>query len=201
MATQQDSEAFGPMVAAEAYARHFFAAPRRAFVGDGQACNWTIQRKWFKDFVPISLMADYPLVVLVNKDHPAQSIAELVAWLKANPDKANYPTPGLTFTLPTRHLAHHYRGAWVGFDIFLALAFGSTAIAALRASEWLQPLAAITGTMLLCDAWFDVVTSASGDELGRAVVEAVFAEIPLAALCGWIVVDTKRFHDAVLRMR
>jgi hypothetical protein len=105
----------------------------------------------------------------------------------------------LTFTLPTRHLTHHYRGAWVGFDIFLALAFGATAIAALRASEWLQPLAAVTGTMLLCDAWFDVVTSATGDELGRAVVEAVFAELPLAALCGWIVVDTKRFHDAVLR--
>src|SRR5204863_9166180 len=42
----------------------------------------------FKDFVPISLMADYPLVVLVNKDHPAQNIAELVKWLKANPDKA-----------------------------------------------------------------------------------------------------------------
>ena len=105
----------------------------------------------------------------------------------------------LTFTLPTRHLTHHYRGAWVGFDIFLAIAFGSTAIAALRASEWLQPLAAITGTMLLCDAWFDVVTSATGDELGRAVVEALFAELPLAALCGWIVLDTKRFHDAVLR--
>ena len=105
----------------------------------------------------------------------------------------------LTFTLPTRHLTHHYRGAWVGFDIFLAIAFGGTAVAALRASEWLQPLAAITGTMLLCDAWFDVVTSATGDELDRAVVEALFAELPLAALCGWIVVDTKRFHDAVLR--
>jgi hypothetical protein len=105
----------------------------------------------------------------------------------------------LTFTLPTRHLTHNYRLAWVGFDVFLAIAFGATAIAALRASEWLQPLAALTGTMLLCDAWFDVVTAASGDELNRAVFEALFAELPLAALCGWIVVDTKRFHDAVLR--
>ncbi len=105
----------------------------------------------------------------------------------------------LTFTLPTRHLAHHYRLAWVGFDIFLAIAFGATALAALRASEWLQPLAALTGTMLLCDAWFDVVTSAGGDELGWAVLEALFVELPIAALCGWIVVDTKRFHDAVLR--
>ncbi len=105
----------------------------------------------------------------------------------------------LTFTLPTRHLTHHYRLAWVGFDVFLAAAFAATAIAALRASEWLQPLAALTGTMLLCDAWFDVVTSAGGDERGRAVLEALFAELPLAALCAWIVLDTKRFHDAVLR--
>jgi len=36
----------------------------------------------FKDFTPISLMADYPLIVLVNKSHPAHTIAELVAWLK-----------------------------------------------------------------------------------------------------------------------
>jgi tripartite-type tricarboxylate transporter receptor subunit TctC len=57
----------------------------------------------FKDYVPISLIADYPLVVLVNKSHPAQTIAELVAWLKANPDKANYPTPSPVFTLPIEH--------------------------------------------------------------------------------------------------
>ena len=28
----------------------------------------------FKDFTPISLMADYPLIVLVNKSHPAQPL-------------------------------------------------------------------------------------------------------------------------------
>src|SRR4029077_17789157 len=57
----------------------------------------------FKDFATISLMADYPLVVLVNKTHPAQNIQELVAWLKANADKANYPTPSPVFTLPIEH--------------------------------------------------------------------------------------------------
>jgi tripartite-type tricarboxylate transporter receptor subunit TctC len=57
----------------------------------------------FKDFIPISIMADYPLVVLVNKTHPARTIAELVAWLKANPDKANYPSPSPIFTLPIEH--------------------------------------------------------------------------------------------------
>src|SRR5581483_692307 len=106
----------------------------------------------------------------------------------------------LTFTLPTRHVTHHYRVAWVGFDIVLATVFAVTAIAALRSSRWLQPLAAVTGTMLLCDAWFDVVTSQSGDELNIAILEAVAAELPLAALCAWVVVDTGRFHAAAARL-
>jgi hypothetical protein len=54
VATQRRSEEFGPLVAQEAYARGFFDAPRRAFLGDGQKYNWTIQRKWFKDFVAIA---------------------------------------------------------------------------------------------------------------------------------------------------
>jgi tripartite-type tricarboxylate transporter receptor subunit TctC len=56
-----------------------------------------------KDFVPISLMSESPMVVVVDKSHPAHSIAELIAWLKANPDKANYPTPSPVFTLPIEH--------------------------------------------------------------------------------------------------
>jgi hypothetical protein len=54
VATQQNSDTFGPLVAQEAYARGFFSAPRRAFLGDGLKYNWTIQRKWFKDFEPIA---------------------------------------------------------------------------------------------------------------------------------------------------
>jgi tripartite-type tricarboxylate transporter receptor subunit TctC len=56
-----------------------------------------------KDFVTISLMSESPMLVVVNKDHPAHTIAELVAWLKANPEKANYPTPSPVFTLPIEH--------------------------------------------------------------------------------------------------
>ena len=56
-----------------------------------------------KDFIPISLMSESPMVVVVNKDHPARTMAELIAWLKANPDKANYPTPSPVFTLPIEH--------------------------------------------------------------------------------------------------
>jgi hypothetical protein len=105
----------------------------------------------------------------------------------------------LTFSLPTRHVTRHYDVAWVGFDIALAGAFAATAYAAVRATPWLQALAAVTGTMLLCDAWFDTVTSTSHDEQLLAILEAIGAELPLAALCGWIVFDTTRFLEAAVR--
>jgi hypothetical protein len=104
----------------------------------------------------------------------------------------------LTFTLPSRHVTFHYDLAWVGFDVALACAFGATTLAALRRSHWLVPLAAVTGTMLVCDAWFDIVTSHEGGEMWEAVVEAVFAELPLAALCGFIVYDAETFLAATV---
>jgi hypothetical protein len=48
------SDKFGPMMAAEADARGFFAAKKKAFVGDGLGYNWTIQQRWFPGFVPIN---------------------------------------------------------------------------------------------------------------------------------------------------
>src|SRR5205814_1092322 len=71
----------------------------------------------------------------------------------------------LTFSLPSRRVSHHYDIAWVGFDIGLAAAFGATAWAALRASTWLLPLAAVTGTMLLCDAKLELVDLVARDEV------------------------------------
>jgi len=45
--------ALAPMVAAAAWALGLQGAPRRAFVGDGSANNWTLQRRFFGSFVPI----------------------------------------------------------------------------------------------------------------------------------------------------
>lgn len=106
----------------------------------------------------------------------------------------------LTFSLPSRHVTQHYDIAWVGFDAGLTASFAATAWAIARRSEWLVPLAACTGTMLACDAWFDVVTSAGGSELVEAALEAAFVELPLAAVCVLIVVDAERFlHRTVAR--
>ena len=104
----------------------------------------------------------------------------------------------LTFTLPSRHVTQHYDVAWVGFDIALLAAFAATSWSAIRASQWLVPYAAATGAMLVSDAWFDIVTASGGMERFEAVLEAVFAELPLAAACGFIVYDAERFRQATV---
>ena len=104
----------------------------------------------------------------------------------------------LTFTLPSRHVTFHYDVAWVGFDVALTVAFAATAWAAVRGSQWLVPIAAATGTMLCCDAWFDVVTSRAGTDFLGAIAEAAVGELPLAALCAFIVYDSERFLAATV---
>ena len=104
----------------------------------------------------------------------------------------------LTFTLPSRQVTEHYDVAWVVFDIALLSAIAATAYLAVRGSEWLVPIAAVTGTMLVCDAWFDVVTSIGGNDWVDAVLEAIFAELPLAAVCALIVYDAERFRQATV---
>ncbi len=48
-----------------------------------------------KDFVPISAVGTNPFVLAVNKDVPAKTIAELIAWVRAQPRKLSYATGGV----------------------------------------------------------------------------------------------------------
>ena len=88
--------------------------------------------------------------------------------------------------------------AWSGFDTGLAISFLLTAFAAWRRSPWVGALAAATGTLLITDAWFDIVLESHADELRNAVMLAVFAEIPIAILCFWIAYRTERFLALVV---
>lgn len=47
-----------------------------------------------KDFTPISQVASVVHVLEVHPSLPVKSVAELIAWLKANPGKANYGSVG-----------------------------------------------------------------------------------------------------------
>jgi hypothetical protein len=53
LGSRQSWEAFGPMVAAAAWAMGLFGSARRAFIGDGAENNWTVWRDYFSSFTPI----------------------------------------------------------------------------------------------------------------------------------------------------
>jgi len=54
-----------------------------------------------KDFVPISMVGSFPLVLAVNPSVPASSVQELVAYAKANPGKLNYSAGSTAFQVAT----------------------------------------------------------------------------------------------------
>jgi tripartite-type tricarboxylate transporter receptor subunit TctC len=56
---------------------------------------YTVRYDLLKDFEPVALLTTNPLMIAGRKDLSAKNIRELVAWLKANPDKASFATPGV----------------------------------------------------------------------------------------------------------
>ena len=57
-----------------------------------------------RSFIPLTLIGSFPLVLTVSAKHPVNTVAELVAWAKAHPDKANYATSAPGFTIATELL-------------------------------------------------------------------------------------------------
>ncbi|MES2197289.1 MAG: tripartite tricarboxylate transporter substrate binding protein [Pseudomonadota bacterium] len=54
-----------------------------------------------RDFTPVSELGSFPLILIVNAKSPFKSLADLVAFAKANPDKANYSSSSAAFQLAT----------------------------------------------------------------------------------------------------
>jgi len=48
-----------------------------------------------KDFVPVGHVASAPNLLVVNNDLPVKSVAELIAYMKANPNKLSFGSPGI----------------------------------------------------------------------------------------------------------
>jgi tripartite-type tricarboxylate transporter receptor subunit TctC len=53
------------------------------------------------DFVPVSQIASFPLIMIVSANSPIKSVTELVAYAKANPNKTNYAISSASFQLVT----------------------------------------------------------------------------------------------------
>ena len=47
-----------------------------------------------KDFDAVTLVAATPVVLAINPTVPAKTVKELVAWIRANPSKESYASPG-----------------------------------------------------------------------------------------------------------
>ncbi|APB01488.1 hypothetical protein [Nocardia seriolae] len=88
----------------------------------------------------------------------------------------------LSVSLPSERQVDQWDIAWVGFDFALAGAIGMTAWTAWRRRQIFIPWAMITGTLLVCDAWFDIALNWNTPELWFAVLSAIAGELPLAAL-------------------
>jgi tripartite-type tricarboxylate transporter receptor subunit TctC len=96
------------------------------------------------DFEPVSQLARFEFCIVAANVTPAKTIAELLAWAKANPDKATYAVPGLG-TIP--HFAGVALGKLIDTDLRrLAYRGGSPAMNDLVAGQ--VPM----GVMTLSDA-------------------------------------------------
>jgi hypothetical protein len=88
----------------------------------------------------------------------------------------------LVLTLHRSFHAEHWKGAWVGFDLVLLVAFAATGWAFWRGRQIVIACLIITATLLFCDAWFDVVLDAGTSDVWLSVASALVVELPLAFL-------------------
>ena len=83
---------------------------------------YKLQYDVVKDFEPIALLANTPLLIIAKAAVPANDLTGLIAWLKADPDKASLGTAGVGSPqhiagvlfqqlTDTRFQFVHYRGA------------------------------------------------------------------------------------------
>jgi len=96
----------------------------------------------------------------------------------------------LAKNLPQYHLAQHWDLAWAGFDATMIIVLLVTVVLAVRRTIWLTVPATIFATMLVIDAWFDVLTSRPGHPQKDAILFAVFVELPIAVLTYTVVYRT-----------
>ncbi|SHU87318.1 Uncharacterised protein [Mycobacteroides abscessus subsp. bolletii] len=87
----------------------------------------------------------------------------------------------LAFTLPENYVAQRWTATWVGFDMLVVTFMIATAALALLRRQLLVLTAFATGVLLICDAWFDVMTAGPA-EVRWAILTAVAAELPVAVV-------------------
>ncbi|HET9891573.1 MAG TPA: hypothetical protein VFQ42_13830 [Mycobacterium sp.] len=85
----------------------------------------------------------------------------------------------LSVTLPENYVAHNWPITWVGFDVLLVGFMLTTAVLGYLRRQLLVLAAFTTGVLLICDAWFDLMTAGPKD-IWLSVITACLVEVPLA---------------------
>ena len=85
----------------------------------------------------------------------------------------------LSLTLPQNYVAHNWPATWVGFDMLVVVFMLATAVLGYLRRQVLLFAAFTSGVLLICDAWFDLMT-AGPDDVWLSVVTALLIEVPLA---------------------
>jgi hypothetical protein len=85
----------------------------------------------------------------------------------------------LALTLPENYVAHNWTATWVGFDALLVGFMLATALFGYLRRQVLLFAAFTSGVLLICDAWFDLMT-AGPDDFWLSVSTALLIEMPLA---------------------
>lgn len=78
-----------------------------------------------KDFIPVAPLASFDLVIVVPEGGRFKTLAELVAWGKANPGKLNLGTPNIG---TTQHLAAELFKSAAGLDAQIVPFNGTPAV-------------------------------------------------------------------------
>jgi hypothetical protein len=87
----------------------------------------------------------------------------------------------LSFALPDDYLVHDWTATWVGFDLLLLALMAATVVFGMLRRQVMLLTAFATGILLVCDAWFDLMTAGSGD-FWVSVLTAALGDLPLAAV-------------------
>ena len=88
----------------------------------------------------------------------------------------------LAVTLPPSFKIDHWQVVWVGLDIGELAGFIATVWASWKQRQLIIVCMIFTGTLLVCDAWFDIVLDVGTPNITASVLVALFAEFPLAFL-------------------
>jgi hypothetical protein len=135
---------------------------------------------------PLDELVPAPVVARMRRLRLALTVAGaigLVAWIVF-----------LVITLPANSVA-------LGFDVLLVAFMATTAVLVFLRRQSVPLAAFTTGVLLICDAWFDVMTAAPHD-LWASALTATLVELPLAVILIAIALRILRLNrDAVVAAR